>query len=103
MTPNPGHFDADPSFDQQCQRRIAGDFNCSVAKNVKKYLLDFVDRKTVEFNVLGVRPISLSLEILWVDHYPVDLKLFLSNATALNDTISHVSHLCCFIIVVVAS
>ena len=45
---------------------------------------------TVSFNVLGARPISLSVDIVWVDHYPVTLDFSLSSHLALSDSISHV-------------
>ena len=78
-------------FNQDCERRIAGDFNCSVARSYKYYgVKDGYTLHDIQFNVLGARPISLSLEMIWVDHYPVELDLSLSNDTALNNTISHV-------------
>jgi hypothetical protein len=43
----------------------------------------------VWFNVLGARPISLSVDIVWVNHYPVTLDFFLSSHMALSDNISH--------------
>ena len=46
---------------------------------------------TVRFNVLGARPISLSVDMVWVDHYPVTLNFSLSSHMALSDSISHVS------------
>ncbi|CAI8040111.1 hypothetical protein GBAR_LOCUS22352 [Geodia barretti] len=77
-------------FNQDCERRIAGDFNCSVARSYKYYgVKDGYTLHDIQFNVLGARPISLSLEMIWVDHYPVELDLSLSNDTALNNTISH--------------
>jgi hypothetical protein len=44
---------------------------------------------TVRFNVLGARPISLSVDMVWVDHYPVTLDFSLSSHMALSDSISH--------------
>ena len=46
---------------------------------------------TVWFNVLGARPISLSVDIVWVNHYPVTLDFSLSSHMALSDSILHVS------------
>ena len=42
------------------------------------------------FNVVGVRPIDVMVEVIWVNHYPVDLHLSW-NSEASNSTSSHVS------------
>ena len=44
----------------------------------------------VRFGVVGARPIALSLDMVWVDHYPVTLDLRLHSSMALNDTLIHV-------------
>ena len=78
---------------QECKQGIVNDFNCSTAVVPKVYAvrMGIGTVHDIKFNVLGARPIFLSLEVVWVDHYPVELDLSLSSDTALNDSISHVS------------
>lgn len=91
----PGNYQYSSNpFYQECEQKIVNNFNCSKATNypVNQFVRDGgTTLRNVTFNVLGARPISLSLEILWVNHYPVHLDLSLSSDTALTDNISHVS------------
>ena len=93
VIPGKYQYSSNP-FYQECEQKIVDNFNCSKATNypVNQYVRDGgTTLRNVTFNVLGARPVSLSLEILWVDHYPVHLDLSLSSDTALSDNISHVS------------
>ena len=72
-----------------CQEDIVPDFDCNLANRARYYQLDQAVRRTVGFNVLGARPIDLKVEVLWVDHYPVDLHLSYIN-DASNSTTLHV-------------
>ena len=93
MIPGADRHDTIPLFGQDCQQRVPGDFSCCVAESKKKYyVIDGHTAHHIDFNVLGGRPISLTLEMLWVDHYPVHFNLSLSSDTALNNSILHVSH-----------
>ena len=77
-------------YRMSCRKDIAPTyspgFNCTVA--------DVAERPgsaefNVWFNILGARPINVSMEVVWVNHYPVDLHpSYLS--TAKSSTILHV-------------
>ena len=81
------------SFRQFCTPDIAPeyaeDYNCNVARRPKRYFAG--GPHTLYFNILGIRPISIEVEVLWVDHYPVDLHLSY-DTEASNSRTLHVSH-----------
>ena len=61
-------------------------FNCTVAHAPERHESDVLK---VQFNVLGARPINLSMEVVWVNHYPVDLHPSYQS-TAKSSSIIHV-------------
>ena len=75
-------------YDQVCIEDIVGEYDCNVAATAVAESPSA--NHSIGFNVLGERPIQLSVEAFWVDHFPVDLKLSY-NSHASNTTIVHVS------------
>lgn len=86
------------SYTQQCRRDIVPDynpdFNCSVGHTLLRYSVSPDDQHTipVQFNVLGARPIDISVDVVWENHYPVDLHPSW-DPVANTSTILHVSRL----------
>ena len=80
------------TYEQICRRDIVPDtipgFDCSVARGTHPYTAGGTHK--VWFNVLGAHPTDLGVEVLWVNHYPIDLHL-LWNTEASNTTALHVS------------
>lgn len=79
------------NYEQACRSDIVPGYNCSVAQAPERWSGGH-GNYTVKFNVLGARPISLGMKVLWVDHYPVDLHLTW-DPMASNTTTKHVVHL----------
>ena len=81
-----------PPYTQMCTADIVQGYNCSLSSGPQRYSLwpTGINNYTVLFNVLGARPISLDVEVVWVDHYPVDLHLSW-DPVANNTTALHVS------------
>ena len=80
-------------YHQWCKRDIVPGYNCNVADQIYRYLKipDADEPHIVLFNVFGARPIDLNVEVVWVNHYPVDLHLSW-NHTASTSTSLHVSY-----------
>jgi hypothetical protein len=85
----PGEWSSAPSYSQQCFDGLVRNFSCSTAH--QSLLVD--SRKpasvSVPFHVMGARPIALGAEVVWANHYPVDLHLTLSRLQAWNSSTSH--------------
>lgn len=88
------------SYTQRCRVNIVPEynpgFNCSVGHTLLRYSVWPDDQHTipVQFNVLGARPIDISVDVVWFNHYPVDLHPSY-NPVANTSTILHVSTLYC--------
>ena len=83
---------ADPSqqpFYQHCDLSVVDDFNCSLSGGHKVYT--HIGSYAVGFSVIGKRPTDLSVDVIWANHYPVNLDPTLSSDVARNDSISYVS------------
>ena len=65
-------------------------YECSRANHGHSYIYSNKTRHSVSFNVLGARPISLNLDVIWSNHYPVDTNLSWTHAMALDSTTLHV-------------
>ena len=66
------------SAGQRCEQ-VTADVKCS--RSGRSYQFDISGFRAEDaanhceqFHVLGSRPISLAVEVLWVNHYPVDLQ-----------------------------
>lgn len=81
--------------DQSCHHDIVqeyiSDYNCCVPTHDHKLYYD-PSVHEISFNILGTRPINLSLDVVWSNHYPVDLHLSWTNEIANNNNIYHVSY-----------
>ena len=55
---------------------VTPDEQCGLASRAYQFDISGVDNAVLseQFHVLGSRPISLSVDVLWVNHYPVDLQ-----------------------------
>lgn len=77
-------------YDTNCRTNIAPiytpGFNCTVAYTPERHESE---EFKVWFNILGARPINLSMEVVWVNHYPLDLQLSYQS-TAKSSTMLHV-------------
>ena len=89
VLPNTGYY-----FEQNCILDIAPEsmpgYECSRANDGHLYIYSKTQRHSVSFNVLGARPISLNLDVIWSNHYPVDTNLSWTHAMALDSTTLHV-------------
>jgi hypothetical protein len=75
----------------QICRSIAPGYECKVAQIIHRYSVSHPQAPqtiSLDFNVLGARPIDLSVEMVWSNHYPVDLDLSW-NPVASNSTTLH--------------
>ena len=79
-------------YDQYCRMDIAPvyapGYTCNIAYAPTRYIGG--GNHIVKFNILGVRPIDLSIDVIWVNHYPVDLHL-LYDSQVNDSTTLHVS------------
>ena len=80
------------SYEQSCRRvpDYGEDYNCNVPRRgSKRYFAG--GPHTLYFNILGTRPVAIEVEVLWVNHYPVDLHLSYDTEASGSGTL-HVSH-----------
>ena len=82
------------TYDQRCIEDIVPDsmpgYHCNAASRLNRYLAG--GPHSLYFNVLGARPIEISVEVIWDDHYPIDLHLSYETEASNTSTI-HVSFL----------
>ena len=82
-------------YEQFCRKNISPEYspnyNCSTAHSTELYSAAQGGPHSVAFNVLGTRPINLSVAVLWGNHYPVDLHLSWRHAIVSTYQLTHVS------------
>lgn len=91
--------DRDSLAGQSC-KQVTADVECSRSGRSYQFNVqaeDAADHRE-QFHVLGSRPISLAVEVLWVNHYPVDLqpqwRSIVDNTTSLHVRMYHTATLC---------